>query len=122
MPYSVRKIYVSCDRSVIDQWANFVVTHEEEGRISLFNEGVRHEMWWTGGDEEGLFLVCAIDVDDMKRAQEAFATSTLDVDQFHRRFKTYWTRSVDLETPSGGTPAFPSYELLVELRPAKDRG
>ncbi|MEI9985958.1 MAG: DUF6176 family protein [Aliidongia sp.] len=117
MNYIARKRYVTCDRSAIDRWAAYLNEHLEEGAESLAQEGVRHEIWWAGKDDEGLFLVCAMDVDDIDRAWAVFNASTLSVDQVHREFMKHWGRRVEIEIDRSKAPSFPEYELLIDARP-----
>jgi len=120
MRYRARKIYVSCDRAAIARWADYLNGHREESKQSLAQEGVRHEAWWMGRDEGGLFLVAALDVEDLEKARAVFEASTLSVDQVHRDFMKQWDRRIDLDIEGSSAPTFPDYELLIDMRPTGD--
>ncbi|HVJ55559.1 MAG TPA: DUF6176 family protein [Aliidongia sp.] len=117
MNYSARKTYVTCDRPTIDRWSDYLNGHLDEGRLSLSQEGVRHELWWVGQDDGGLFLIGAMDLDDYEKALAVFRASTLSVDQVHREFMKHWGPRVEIEIDRAAAPRFPDCELLIDLKP-----
>ncbi len=48
MTYRAKKIRLFCTIEVVEQWAAFMRAHLEEVEAALRQEGVRHEMWFSG--------------------------------------------------------------------------
>ena len=118
MSYLARKIYLTCGEPVVREWAAFMHAHRAEVVQALVQEGVRHEAWYTGRDDGGLYVIGVMDVDDHEASSAVSQKSTLSVDQVHRQFKAHWNRSRILELPvlSEDAPTFEDCELLLDVR------
>lgn len=119
MGYGAKKIYLTCDRTVVRGWSDYMTTHADEVSQSLAQEGVRHELWYLGEDAGGLFVIGVMDVDDAAAAARVAGSSTLSVDAVHREFKRSWDRTRVEELPIDPTrePSFAEHELLIDARP-----
>ncbi len=97
-----KKIYLTCNEAEVSAWAGYLNAHAGEVEQSLRQEGVRREMWFSGRDEGGLFVIGIMDADDAAHSARVAASSALSVDTVHRAFKTHWdrTRISDFELPS----------------------
>ena len=93
--------------------------HSDEVRQSLAQERVRHEAWFLGEDDEGLYLIGMMDVDDQASSAAIAATSTLSIDQVHRAFKQHWdrTRIMRLRITPDALPDFAGFRMLLDVRP-----
>ena len=118
MSYTARKIYLTCDESVVHDWAAYMRAHLDEVVRSLRQEQVRHEMWFQGRDHHGLFLIGVMDVDDHAKSAAVAAASTLGVDLVHRQFRQHWdrARTQDLDIAPEASPVFANCTLLFEAR------
>ena len=119
MNYSARKIYLTCDEHPLNEWAAFMRAHLDQVAESLRDEKVRHEMWFSGRDEGGLFVIGVMDVDDHQASNTVTTASTLEVDQVHRAFKKHWdrARAQDLDIAKTHAPIFEHCALLFEAKP-----
>jgi hypothetical protein len=117
MNYAARKIYLTCDRDTLNEWAAYMRDHIEEVALSLRNEGVRHEMWFSGEDRAGLYVVGVMDTDDQQTSARIAGMSCLEVDRVHREFKTHWDRSKiqELDIASDRAPTFDDCILLFDV-------
>jgi hypothetical protein len=93
MNYSAKKIYVTCGWKEVHEWAAYMQSHMDEVSQSLSQEQVRHEAWYAGQDDGGLYVIGVMDVDDQKASAAIAARSSLTIDQVHRHFKGHWDRS-----------------------------
>jgi hypothetical protein len=118
MNYSARKIYLTCDEEPLLAWAAFMRGHLEEVVQSLRQERVRHEMWFSGRDQDGLFVIGVMDVDDHQTSAAVANASALEVDRVHREFKKHWdrARTCDLKIAPEEPPMFAGSTLLFEAR------
>ncbi len=118
MNYSAKKIYVTCSRTEIDAWVTYMKAHPDEVRQSLMQERVKHEAWYLGEDNGGLYLIGIMDVDDQASSASIAASSTLSVDQVHQVFKQYWDRAkiIRLEIPPDYQPNFDGCDVLLDVR------
>lgn len=119
MNYSARKIYLTCDEQPLNEWATFMRAHIERVSESLAEEKVRHEMWFSGRDQDGLFVIGVMDVDDHQASGAVASVSTLEVDRVHRAFKKHWdrARAQDLSITRTHPPTFEDCTLLFEAKP-----
>ena len=119
MNYSAKKIYVTCGRKEVGEWAAYMRAHAGEVRQSLCQELVRHEAWYLGEDKDGLYLIGVMDVDDQRASAAIAATSSLSIDQVHREFKRYWDRArvTRLNIPADQIPTFDTCKVLLDVRP-----
>lgn len=120
MKYAAKKIYLTCGNDVLARWVEFMRENIQEVALSLADENVRHEMWFSGRDSDGLFIIGVMDVDDASRSAKIANASTLAVDNVHREFKKHWDRSriSDLDVSPHGAPTFEGCDLLFEARSA----
>ena len=112
----VRKIRLSCSEAEVLDWLRFVTDRGEEFSQSLRQEGVRYEEWHLQRGNDALDLICVMDVDDLDRAMEVFASSQLSVDKRHREFMEHWEKSEPSDLPYP-LPPDPRRELLLVARP-----
>ena len=119
MNYSAHKIYLTCNEGPLAAWAAFMRGHIEEVSESLRQERVRHEMWFSGQDQGGLFIIGVMDVDDHQASAAAANVLVLEVDRVHREFKKHWdrARTHKLDIAPRQAPVFDGYALLFEARP-----
>jgi Family of unknown function (DUF6176) len=118
MNYSARKIYLTCNDEPLNAWATFMRAHIEDVVKSLGHENVRHEMWFSGEDRDGLFVIGVMDVDDSQASAAVANASILEVDRVHREFKKHWdrTRIQDLNVTPARAPTFEGCTLLFEAK------
>jgi hypothetical protein len=119
MNYSARKIYLTCNETVVREWAVYMQDHIAEVGQALAQEQVRHEAWYAGTDDGGLYVIGVMDVDDHDVSSAVSQKSSLSVDQVHRQFKTHWDRArvTDLPVSRAYEPTFEGCELLLSVRP-----
>jgi hypothetical protein len=119
MNYSAKKIYVTCGWKEVHEWAAYMQSHMDEVRQSLSQEQVRHEAWYAGQDDGGLYVIGVMDVDDQEASASIAASSSLTIDQVHRQFKGHWDRSRirDLQIAPGYPPSFKDCKLVLDARP-----
>ncbi|SIR14923.1 hypothetical protein SAMN05880582_10725 [Rhizobium sp. RU20A] len=118
MNYRAKKIRLLCTIEIVEQWAAFMRAHLPEVEAALRQEGVHHEMWFSGTDDRGLFVIGVMDVDDQPASAAVSAQSQLSVDAVHRQFKSHWDRSSiqDIAMSPQETPHFEGCVLLFEAR------
>ena len=118
MPYSAAKIFVTCDEAEVRNWAAFMTANLDEVRQSLRNEGAQHELWFMGKEAGSIYLIGVMNVADEEKSAAVAASSTLSVDEVHRKFKKHWDRdrSAKLEIDPSAAPSFGELELLFEAR------
>ncbi|MEQ9448581.1 MAG: DUF6176 family protein [Rhodospirillaceae bacterium] len=119
MNYSARKIYLTCDERTLQEWASFMRAHMDDVAESLRQERVRHELWFSGKDSGGLFVIGVMDVDDQQDASNIAQDSISEVDLAHKEFKKHWdrTKSTALAISPTRAPTFEGCTLLFEARP-----
>lgn len=66
-------------------WLRELTRRADEARATFVREGTRHERAWLLHDQQGPILVYAMEVDDPHHARQAYAVSTLPIDQEHRQ-------------------------------------
>lgn len=118
MNYQAKKIFLTCSENTVREWAAFMNRHKNEVAQSLLQEGVRHEMWLMGRNQNQLYIIGVMDVDDRTASSKIAKQSMLSVDKVHREFKTHWDRSKmeDLKIDPLRPPNFAECELLIDVR------
>ncbi len=118
MPYSAKKIPVTCGIDTINEWATFMSERIEEVRHSLMQEGVEHEQWYLGVEGSNIFLLGVIKTNDLQHAQDVARKSKLEVDKYHQKFKRFWKRDEirDLSIQGASEPHFPDLKLILDVR------
>jgi hypothetical protein len=66
-------------------WLAEVQTRSEEARVTLANEGVRHERALLVETSDGPLLVYVVECEDYDAAREAFAQSEQPIDLEHKQ-------------------------------------
>jgi hypothetical protein len=85
-------------------WLAEVQTRGEEARVTLANEGVRHERALLVDTPAGPLLIYVIECEDYDAAREAFAQSRLPIDLEHKQVMS--------EVSGDPVPA----EVLLDIR------
>jgi len=118
MNYSAKKIYLTCHEQEVREWEAYMQAHMDEVVQSLSQEGVRHEAWYMGKDDGGLYVIGVMDVDDQAASSAIAQSSSLSIDKIHRQFKTHWNRSkiTNLCIAPECPPTFEGCEILLDAR------
>lgn len=78
--------------SQVDTWQNELEKRKVEAVETLKAENVFIESWFYVEVENQHYLIAYMRADDIAHAQKVAKTSTFDIDQVHKQFKTTWDK------------------------------